>query len=250
MHALCIYYQVMFILTLFPQSILPPPSPDAPLSAVDIELHFIYAVIWSCGGFLTARNRAHFDNWWRTKFKSNPSNSKPCFPSGGMLWDYYIKPGTQYFVSWSSKVPPLSPAVDKTEPPFVHTVRSVAVSHLISSLISGGCPILLNGVGASGKTSLLKRLLGEVCKAGSETNLLHVFCNQLTSAEVVWKQFQDCLEWDWGKKYKPKGFKRLICFIDDLHNTAVGYNTCECMIYCTMLHKHQENTLGTLVPRC
>ncbi len=82
--------------------------------------------------------------------------------------------------------------------------------------------MLLNGVGASGKTSLLKQLLGEVCKAGgSEKNLLHVYCNQLTSAEVIWNQFQDCVDWDWGRKYKPKGCKKLICFIDDLHNTKV-----------------------------
>ena len=117
----------------------------------------------------------------------------------------------------------------------MHTVRSIAFSRLVSSLISGGLPVLINGTVASGKTSLLTRLLGEVCKAGgAETNLLHVYCNRQTSSEVIWNQFQDCLDWDWGKKYTPKGCKKLVCFIDDLHNTKV-LQIALCMSVCFYL---------------
>ena len=204
------------------QGILPAGHSDASLSDIEFELYFIYAVIWSCGGFLTATNKAKFSTWWRAKF--NLKSPKLCFPSRGAVWDYYVKPGCPYFVSWSSKVPPLSLPVDKTEPPFVPTTRSVAISHLISVLISGSCPVLLNGEGASGKSSLLKQILAEVCKGGAETALLHVYWNRLTSSEVIWNQLQDCLEWDWGKKYTPKNCKKLICYLDDLHNTEVYCN--------------------------
>lgn len=138
------------------------------------------------------------------------------------MWDYYTKTDYHGFLSWSDNVPPLSLPENKTIPPFMHTVRSAAVSHLVSLQIRRGFPVLLNGVGGSGKTALLKEILEACCKPpGMDSNLLHVHCNLLTSAEVIWNQILDCLDWDWGRKYTPKGCKKLICFIDDLHNTEV-----------------------------
>lgn len=198
------------------------PSDDSHFTE-DMERHLIYSVVWACGGFLTAPNKTKFDLWWRTTFNLN--SSEYCYPKAGTVWDYYTKPGSHTFFSWINSIPPLSLPLDKATPPFVHTARSVAVSHFINSQIGNGCPVLLNGQGGSGKTALLKQLLKKHCKMGtSEFNLLHVYCNLLTSAEVVWNQVLDCLDWDWGKKYMPRGSKKLICFIDDLHNTGVRPN--------------------------
>ena len=152
----------------------------------------------------------------------NSDSNKFLFPESGTLWDYYTKPDSHAFLSWRSSLPSLSLPPDKTTPCFVPSVRSSAVIHLISLLIGGGFPVLLNGIGGSGKTSLLKYFLSDSCKLGeSDTNLLHVYCNLLTSAEVIWNQISDCLEWDWGKKYTPKENKKLFCCIDDLHNVEV-----------------------------
>ena len=197
------------------QSLLPTPTTIE--SEEEIEHHFIYSMVWACGGFLSTTNKAIFNQWWRATFTSRAHQ----YPQGGAVWDYYTKPGTKGFFSWKKTLHPFSPPSDKTAPPFVHTVRGMATIHLTSLLISRGYPVLIGGVGGSGKTSLLQQFLGEFCRAGTGTNLLHVYCNLLTSAEVIWNQIVDCLEWDWGKKYTPKGCKRLVCFIDDLHNTQV-----------------------------
>ncbi len=139
-----------------------------------------------------------------------------------MLWDYYVKPGSKNFISWNTHLPPLSLPADKTEPLFVPSVRSAAITHLIGLLISRGSPILLNGAKGSGKTALLKHFLSNYCKAKtSDAKFLHIYCNLLTSAEVIWNQVLDCLDWDWGKKYTPKGSKKLVVFIDDLYNVKV-----------------------------
>lgn len=198
-----------------PQSLLPTPATME--SEEEIGDHFIYSIVWACGGFLSARNKAVFSQWWRTTFTSCPHQ----FPQEGTIWDYYTKPGTKGFFSWKKSLNPFSPPSEKTAPPFVHTIRGMATIHFISLLINRGYPVLVSGIGGSGKTALLQQFLGEFCRAGTGTNLLHVYCNLLTSAEVIWNQIVDCLEWDWGKKYTPKGCKRLVCFIDDLHNTEV-----------------------------
>ena len=180
----------------------------------------MYSVVWACGGYLTASNKAHFDQWWRSTF--SPMHPAHRYPEGGTLWDYYIKPGTHGFQSWKNNLPQFSLTTNKTAPPFICTTRVAAVMHLLSLQMSRGYPVLLNGAGGSGKTSLLEYFLREFKKPGmTDANLLHVYCNHLTSAGVIWNQVLDHLEWDWGKKYVPKDGKKLVCFIDDLHNTEV-----------------------------
>lgn len=199
------------------------PASPASESVEDVERHLVYSVVWACGGFLSASNKTLFDQWWRAAFTTPTCQ----FPETGTVWDYYTKPGVTGFLSWRKSLCPFSPPSDKTVPPFVRTVRASATLHLISLLISRGCPVLVCGVDGSGKTSLLGQFLSDYCKPGAaEAKLLHVYCNLLTSAEVVWNQIVDCLEWDWGKKYTPKGCKKLVCFIDDLHNTEVRWNIC------------------------
>lgn len=179
--------------------------------------------MWACGGYLTASNKVRFDQWWRNTF--NPRHPAYRYPEGGTLWDYYTKSGTHGFLSWKNSLPPFSPtASDKTAPPFICTARAAAVMHLIGLQLSRGHPVLLNGAGGSGKTALLECFLREFRKTapGATDNLLHVYCNHQTSAGVIWNQILDRLEWDWGMKYTPKDGKKLICFIDDLHNTEVN----------------------------
>ena len=202
------------------QHILLSHSPDDPHFAGDLERHFINTLVWVCGGFLSSANKTSFNEWWRATFNLHSPQYR--YPEGGTLWDYHVKPGTHGFLSWAKQVPPFSLPSDGATPPFVHTARSVALADFVMQCLANGCPVLLNGLSGSGKTSLLKQLVCESSKpALPDTNLLHVYCNLLTSAEVVWNQILDCVEWDWGRKYKPKGCKRLLCFIDDLHNTEV-----------------------------
>ena len=188
-------------------------------SPTSLEHYVIYSIIWSFGGFLSHQNKITFDLWWRTTF--NQSNPDLCFPERGLIWDYYTKPGVQGFLAWN--IPKYSHSnEDSTVSAFIPNVRATAVQSLIDRLISRGKSVLLTGPHGSGKTSLLQNLLN--CRYNtktSDTSLLHIYTNHLTTAKVVWEQVYECLEWDWGRRYTPKGCKKLVTFIDDLHNTEV-----------------------------
>lgn len=185
-----------------------------------LERYFIYAMIWSFGSFLSSHNKIIFNQWWRETF--NRTNTELCFPENGLVWDYFVKPGVSGFNSWDNDSLHFSPPNDSTLSPFVPTVHSKSVNHLVSLLVEGEYPVLLNGDNGSGKTSLLLNFLSEHCKPDvSDAALLHLYVNHSTSAETVWDQVQDCLEWRWGRRYTPKGCRKLVCFIDDVHNTEV-----------------------------
>ena len=189
-----------------------------------LEHHLIYSIVWAFGGFLSQRNKITFDLWWRTTF--NQSNPELCFLEPGLVWDYYTRSGVQGFLAWRENLPKyIVTKKDSSVSDFVPNVRAVAVQSLVERLISRGKSVLLTGPHGSGKTSLLQDLLN--ARRNSKNNdvaLLHIYTNHLTSAEVVWEQVYECLEWDWGRRYTPKTCKKLITFIDDLHNTEVGQN--------------------------
>ena len=175
----------------------------------------MYAVVWACGGFLTSSNKPLFDNWLRSNCTHLP------FPEGGSLREYYLD-GDYSLAKLSKNVPLYAAPVDSTLAPFVHTTQSAAIKHLVSVLIDRGIPVLLSGAPGSGKTALLKQFLSHYCTPGvSDIKLLHILVNHFTTSEVVWNQVLECLEWRWGRRYTPRGCQKLVCFIDDLHNTKV-----------------------------
>ena len=179
----------------------------------------MYAIIWGCGGFLSTKNKLSFDHWWHSTFSSGSIN----FASrkGGTLWNHYYKPGSLTCSTWDSSTPAFSlPADDKLKPVFVPTARSAALAYLLASLVKRNVPVLLDGAKGSGKTSVLKHVLSKQT-ASEDGNVLHIHCDPLTESQDIWNQIWDKLEWDWGKKYKPKDGKRLVCLIDDIHNTGV-----------------------------
>ena len=181
----------------------------------------MYAIIWGCGGFLTPSNKISFDLWWHATFSSNTVKFRT--PKGKTIWDHYYKPGSLVCSTWDNSIPAFTLPEDKTKPFFVPTVRSTALAHLLNSLISRNIPVLLNGTSGSGKTSLLKYALSKHAKS-SDASVLHIHCDQLTESHDIWNQIWDELEWDWGKKYKPKNAKRLVCFVDDIQNAGVSLN--------------------------
>ena len=168
----------------------------------------VYAVVWACGGFLSEHNKGQFESWWHTAFPSD-------LPVGGSLW------------AWQP-APPLSPCsmlryhgpTDSDSAPFVETAQASALGGLVNLLIARGCPVMLCGGRGSGKTALLQRCL-QLESGGSASELLHLFINHSTTAETIRNEIMGHLEWDWGHRYTPKGCKRLVCFLDDIHLAQV-----------------------------
>ena len=98
---------------------------------------------------------------------------------------------------------------------FVFTPRLEAMAKLIKLLIDGGLPVLLDGKAGSGKTSFLQEITRSITKSG-ETELLHMYIDQQSTASTVWSQLQSRLVWHSGNNYSPEGCKRLLCHVDDL----------------------------------
>ena len=50
----------------------------------------------------------------------------------------------------------------------------------------------------------------------------HALPLQFTTGQSFWSCLKEQLEWKWGRNYAPRGpgGRRLICFLDDLHNSA------------------------------
>ena len=186
-----------------------------------LEQNLIYSIVWSFGGFLSQHNKIVFDQWWRSTF--NQTNPSLCFPEPGLVWDYYTRPGSQGFLAWKDNDQKFNRTSNDNSPSFIPNARTAAVQNVIDRLINRGSSILLVGPQGSGKTSLLLDLLNNHCNDSrtNDTSLLHIYSNHLTSAKVVWEQTLECLEWHWGRRYTPKESKRLISFIDNLHNTEV-----------------------------
>ena len=186
-------------------------------SSDGLERAFVYALVWSCGGFLTTANKEVFDRRWQ-----DTHNQSNLFPKDGLLWDYHPSQDLSQFSPCATNPVPIT---SDSHPPFVPTIRSQSYHHLLSLLLKQGSPILLSGRHGSGKTSLLLNCLRKHCQS-SETRLLHLYVNQGTCAGSVWGQVESHLEWRWGRRYTPRDSKKLLCFIDDLHNAQVPCLMC------------------------
>ena len=81
--------------------------------------------------------------------------------------------------------------------------------------------MLVEGPTGSGKTSLLREAMSASAKEMAESHMLHIYATRLSNASSLWAQLGGCLQWHWGRRYRPRGGKRLVCFIDDLHNAQV-----------------------------
>ena len=191
-----------------------------------LEECFAFSVLWACGGFLSNdEKRSKFERWWAKVFPL------PSLPKDASLWDYIVRPGgtMDHIQPCSDLVPRYSPPSSYQEQdsaPYVHTCQTVAYMYVIKLLVDRGYPVLLDGPTGSGKTSLLLRLLKSFCDSeSSNVGLLHLYANGLTDAGMVWGQIKEKLEWNWGRNFTPKGSRRLVCFMDDLHIPQVSMHT-------------------------
>ncbi len=147
------------------------------LSTDCLERGFVYAIIWSYGGFLNAHNKTIFDQWWRGTFDTP-------LPEDGLLWDYNL---TSDLTRFSMCTVNAAPVTRDNRPSFVPTVQSQSFQRIIGILHKQGFPVLLSGANGTGKTSLLLNQFDEYCNS-SDASLLHLYVNQSTSAQSLWEQ--------------------------------------------------------------
>ena len=92
------------------------------------------------------------------------------------------------------------------------------IGYVLSLLLEVSCPVLLVGTTGCGKTAFIRDHCKTVCSGDAAAmQFLAVNVNVSTTGDELWDQISDCLEWNSGRKYVPKGNKKLLCLIDDLH---------------------------------
>ena len=175
-------YSCYDLCTPFSQCLLTNEAITSELSTECLERGFVYAVIWSFGGFLSAHNKIIFDRWWRETFAIP-------LPEDGLLWDYNL---TSDWTRFSTCTVNSVPVTRDNRPSFVPTVQSQSFQHIIGILHKQGFPVLLGGENGTGKTSLLLDQFGEICNS-SDSALLHLYVNQSTSAQSLWEQVCVCV---------------------------------------------------------
>ncbi|PIO31550.1 hypothetical protein AB205_0053270 [Aquarana catesbeiana] len=195
----------------------------------DIKKYFIFACIWSFGGWLDSNKRTMFSNWWRHTYRNHTT-----FPAEGEVWDYHIDTDTRHFVRWHDTLSSysVSHGQNMASEAFVHTLRSEQLLYLSSLLTTSGHPVLLAGDTGCGKSILSHELLNALCLGDvAEMSELRIPINSSTDPRRLWGCLKDRLEWRHGTLHTPAGNKKLLCLLDDLNlaktNKRGGQPACE-----------------------
>eukprot|EP00050_Salpingoeca_kvevrii_P003770 m.233351 g.233351 ORF g.233351 m.233351 type:complete len:4592 (-) comp10879_c0_seq1:411-14186(-) len=197
--------------------LLTPENTPEGASKEDYELYFAWAAVWAFGGAMFKDQlidwRDEFSKWWVTEFK----NVK--FPSGGTVFDYYIRPGDKKLAPWTEIVPeftydpelPLSAAL-------VPTSETARVAYWMDLLMGAGHPVLLVGAAGTGKTALA---LNKLANLSDDWMVAQTSFNHYTTHHMIQGVLEQPLEKKAGRNYGPPGMKRLVYFVDDLNMPEV-----------------------------
>ena len=218
---------------------------DGCLGAVSIstpealEVVFVYCSVWAMGSSLGTLDdgtdyRKLFSDWWRAQFACVK------FPSRDTIFDYWLDPETNSFGSWTK-----SPFFYSTEHDSraksmaevtVPTPETCSVSNWMHLLVKCKKPVMLAGMAGTGKTQLVKGMLGSF-DPNLQTSTTINF-NYYTTSSVLATTMSLSLEKKTGSNYGPPGQKNLVYFVDDLNLPEVdAYNTQSAIAH---LRQHME----------
>ena len=171
--------------------------------------------------------------WFLVEFGKNLS-----FPSGASVFDVWIDPSSQEFISWNERycgcpsfclwyfhrVPKFDLDSDvPLQACLVHNAETIRVKFFIDLLVERKFPLMLIGLAGSGKTLMLNEALGHL---DEDYLIANVPFNFYYSAEMTQKILEKSLEKKAGKNYGPPGSKKLIYFLDDMNMPEVdSYGT-------------------------
>ncbi|KAI9197259.1 dynein heavy chain and region D6 of dynein motor-domain-containing protein [Polychytrium aggregatum] len=173
-----------------------------------IELWFLFSIIWSLGGYLTAESRKRFDMFLR--------ELEGQFPSKDTVYEYLVDKQSRTWVSWEEKLP--SGWRYAANIPFykiyVPTIDTLRNEFIVRSLTYKKSPILMVGEVGTGKTSLLQNVLYNLDES---RQVLVINMSAQTSSNSVQTIMESRVEKRTKNIFVPIGGKQLIAFIDDLN---------------------------------
>jgi len=209
------FEMVTSLCTLLNSLLIPSNVGVSPIKRDLFEMYFMFAVMWSFGGALTADKnknyRDSFDRFWRRIF----AKDCPVFPEEGHILDYCINNDSASWETWETRT---SPYVHNPDAPWGNIVVSTAdttrLSFLMNSYIDMQLPVLFVGTGGTGKTTIIR---DRVKNLKDEELQLTANLNSKTTAGALQSILDAALEKKAGRVYGPPGSKKLIVFVDDLN---------------------------------
>lgn len=205
-----------------------------------LEYFFIFATIWASGGTMfkdqLTDHRKQFTKFWKTEFSKGIT-----FPAIGEVFDYYVaindETGEPRWQTWDDK---LTPYVhdDEALPSQVHveTIETYRLHYMLERLVKNGHPVLFCGPAGSGKTSLLKSMVGSL--NDQEYGSASIALNYYTTSMLLQTIMESYLEKKVGRRYGPVGNRKLIYIIDDLNMPQVDtYGTQQPL---TLIRLHRD----------
>ena len=174
-----------------------------------VESFFVFALAWSFGGCLTATDRKRVDQIIKEYCSVRVSSSS--------LFDIYYDMQEKSFIKWEND------QLKEYQPgkgvPFsrllVSTADTVRHSYLIRKLMAQNQPTLVVGGMGTGKTVTIQNCLRSL-DAEKNAVLNLNFSSRTTSLEVQ-SSIENMTDRRRQGLYGPKGGKRLVVFIDEMH---------------------------------
>jgi len=191
----------------------PPSETDFKNLEKDIEMYFMFSLIWSIGGTCDTEGRIRFDAFLRAEMCTN-CMAVP-FPPKGQIYDYSFSPETHKWVAWLDTIPEfvLNPKLSFAEI-VVPTTDSIRNTYLLDLLLKQKKHVLMIGETGTGKTVNVARFLQELPQ--DRIPLTTAF-----SAQTTANQIQDFLDSKMEKRRKgvfgPSAGKQFIVYVDDLN---------------------------------
>ena len=178
---------------------------------MDIEMTYIFCIVWSMGAALIAEHRPKYDAFVKKL-------AKEALPDGP-LYDFFYDVEKHKWEKWQSLVPAYTePSPFQFYEVMVPTTDSVLYTHLLTKLAPKR-PILFVGESGTAKTTIIQKYLSNM-PTSAVTRLNINFSSRTTAADV-----QTNIEANVDKRsgiiYGPPAGKKLIVFMDDMNMPRV-----------------------------
>jgi len=181
------------------------------VDAQDVEMMFLFCVMWSLGAQLVGDSRIKYDAYVK-------KISREALPDN-LLYEVYYDIEAHKWEKWQSKVEPYhEPSPFKFYEVTVPTTDSVLYSFMLAKMAPLK-PILFVGESGTAKTTIIQNYLNALPSTGYSR--LNINFSSRTSSADVQTNIEANVDKRSGQIYGPPSGKKLIVFIDDMNMPKV-----------------------------
>jgi dynein heavy chain len=175
---------------------------------------FMFALIWSLGGALTATSRLRFDKFIRN-VNQETGGLGGNLPSGAPLYDFVFDMVRGDWEQWRARVPEyIQPNPFRYSHIMVPTTDSILYTFLLE-LLAQQKPLLFVGTSGTAKTLTVQTYMQGLDR--QTYNLLLLNLSSRTTSADIQLNIESNIDKRSGSIYGPSAGKRLCVFIDDLN---------------------------------